>query len=380
MPQHLNPGRQRALALGLAVSLLAAACSDDNDTAATSTDDRSSTTPPAESTTAPTTASNDGPGNTPATSAPSSAPATQQPTTPAPTTEAAAATFPRTVTHGLGETEIPAKPERIVPVVSEILGEKLIALGVMPVAALPPISALPEGNTYGLEALADVEPIGEGFSPNLELIAATQPDLIIADTVLLAAQYDELSAIAPTIAYDIFVDDWEPTFLEIAAAIGEEQAANAVIDDYQARIQAIASDVQATFGDEPVAIVQGNLGAEQGAAGTVRIYGTDTNVGRFMADLGITVWEPADPGGSEIAPSTFEVSQETVPDIDASSIIYLNEDLFVAPADIAGDPLWQATPAAQAGRLVFLDNGAQARLGGPIHKFIALDAMTDLLS
>ena len=69
-----------------------------------------------------------------------------------------------------------------------------------------------------------------------------------------------------------------------------------------------------------------------------------------------------------------------MPDIGAPSIVYLDKDLLVPLADIESDPLWQATAAAQAGRLLFPRNGAQARLGGPIHKFIAPDSMAELAS
>ncbi|MEM9562714.1 MAG: ABC transporter substrate-binding protein [Actinomycetota bacterium] len=290
------------------------------------------------------------------------------------------AAFPRTIAPGLGETTIPTEPERVVALFGEILGEELLALGIEPVGALPYMSPLPAtGETYGLEVLYDVEPIGQGFEPNIELIAALQPDLIISDNGFFEGLYEPLSGIAPTVAFDVFADDWQANFRTVAEAVGREERAEEVIAEYDARVAELAPTVEERFGDRSVAVVQANLGNEQGAAGTVRIYGIDTNPGRFLADLGIQVWEPADPGGSEIAPSTFEVSAETVPDIDADHILYLIEPVrFAEPATIEADPLWQSTPAA-AGELLFLDFGTQVRLGGPLHKFVALDAVEALL-
>ncbi|MEL6982950.1 MAG: ABC transporter substrate-binding protein, partial [Actinomycetota bacterium] len=216
--------------------------------------------------------------------------------------------------------------------------------------------------------------------PNLEAIAALRPDLIISDNGFFEGLYEPLSAIAPTVAFDVFADDWQANFRTVAEAVGREDRAEEVIAEYDARVGELAPAVEERFGDRTVAVVQANLGNEQGAAGTVRIYGIDTNPGRFLADLGIQVWEPSDPGGAEIAPSTFEVSNETVPDIDADHILYLIEPgRFAEPADIESDALWQSTPAAGAGELMFLDFGTLVRLGGPLHKFVALDAVEALL-
>ncbi|MEM9131659.1 MAG: ABC transporter substrate-binding protein [Actinomycetota bacterium] len=294
------------------------------------------------------------------------------------------AAFPRTITHSLGTTELTEEPQVVVPLFGEILGEQLLALGIEPAGALPYMSPLPaDGETYGLEALYDVEPIGAGFEPNLELIAALEPDLIISDDQFFAGVYDQLSEIAPTVALDIFTDDWQANFRTVAEFVGREEQAEEVIADYEARVEEISPDVAAFFGDEPVAVVQGVLDNEQSATGGAgaRIYGADTNPGRFLADLGITVWEPADPGGSEIAPSTFEVSAEVIPTIDAGAILYLIEpERFSDPESVEADALWQSTAAAENEQFHFLDFGTQVRLGGPLHKFIALDAVAALVA
>ena len=48
-------------------------------------------------------------------------------------------------------------------------------------------------------------------------------------------------------------------------------------------------------------------------------------------------------------------------------------------AEIEQDPLWQAMPAAMNGQLLELRAGAQVRLGGPLHKFVGIDAIAELV-
>ncbi|MEM7091737.1 MAG: ABC transporter substrate-binding protein [Actinomycetota bacterium] len=292
--------------------------------------------------------------------------------------------FPRTIEHSLGETTLDEEPRTIVPLFGEILGEQLIALGITPAGALPYQSPLPAtGETYGLEALYDVTPIGTGFEPSLELIAALEPDLIISDDQFFAAVYEPLSGIAPTYALDIFSDDWQANFRLVAEVVGREDRAEEVIAEYEARVDSLRPDVEAFFDGKSVAVMQETLANEQSAGGEAgaRIYGADTNPGRFLADLGVDVWEPADPGGSEIAPSTYEISTEAITTVDADAVLYLIEpERFVDPEAVEASAIWQATPAVGSGQLYFLDFGTQVRLGGPLHKFIAMDAVEALIT
>ncbi|MEM7288578.1 MAG: ABC transporter substrate-binding protein [Actinomycetota bacterium] len=293
--------------------------------------------------------------------------------------------YPRTIEHSLGTTVLDSEPMVIVPLFGELLGEQLIALGIEPAGALPYMSALPATSaTYGLESLYDVEPIGSGFEPSLELIAAIQPDLIISDDQFFAAVYEPLSGIAPTYTLNLFTDDWKANFRLVADVVGRSARAEEVIAEYDARVAELAPDVEAVFGDRTVALVQQSLpdgGTGDGGVDGARIYGADTNPGRFLSDLGINVWEPAEPGGSEIAASTYAVSFEVIPTIDADFILYLIEDTFMAERSVVEEnALWASTEASQAGNFLFLDFGAQVRLGGPLHKFIAIDAVAALLA
>ena len=101
------------------------------------------------------------------------------------------------MSHTRGTTEVPAEPERVVVL---DLGEldSAVALGMTPVGAVrAPVN---DGLLSYLEdELTDVELVGEIGEPDLEKIAALEPDLILGSELRVAEFYDELSALAPTV-------------------------------------------------------------------------------------------------------------------------------------------------------------------------------------
>ncbi|MET3291637.1 UNVERIFIED_CONTAM: iron complex transport system substrate-binding protein [Brevibacillus sp. OAP136] len=106
------------------------------------------------------------------------------------TSKPADAAASRTYKHSMGETQIPAHPEKVVTLqyVSQMM-----AVGIKPIGA----------PGYLLEDMGDkvkgIENIGNSEKVNYEKIIALQPDLIIAGDAD-QDMYDKLSKIAPTVA------------------------------------------------------------------------------------------------------------------------------------------------------------------------------------
>src|SRR5687768_5119131 len=97
----------------------------------------------------------------------------------------------------MGSTEIPSPPERVVVLDTGEL-DSLVALGVTPVGAVS--TDVATGFLSHLQEPAEgVQEVGTIGEPNLEAIAAAQPDLILSSKVRHEALYDELSQIAPTV-------------------------------------------------------------------------------------------------------------------------------------------------------------------------------------
>ncbi len=152
-------------------------------------------------------------------------------------TETESAETARTVEHARGTTEVPADPQRVVTLEPLEL-DTAVAVGVTPVGAAV------ASNVAGIPAylgVDDVEPVGTVPEPDLEAIAALQPDLILGTESRHSKLYDQLSAIAPTVFIASQADPWRDNAELIGEALGrEDEVAEqiAAVDDRCAEIAA----------------------------------------------------------------------------------------------------------------------------------------------
>jgi iron complex transport system substrate-binding protein len=130
----------------------------------------------------------------------------------------AARTATRTVNGTLGSITLHGTPQRVVALEFSFVDD-LAAVGVKPVGIaddndptriIPPVRAIVQGYTS----------VGLRQTPNLETIASLHPDLIIADATRHANIYNQLQAIAPTIALDSLQEAYLPN-LHAAVVVGQ---------------------------------------------------------------------------------------------------------------------------------------------------------------
>lgn len=143
----------------------------------------------------------------------------------------------RTVTHAMGTTTVSNRPSRIVALDSLPI-DTVVTLGKTPVGAAQAGSAdaLPAYLGGGLDSTTVVGSIAE---PNLEAIAALQPDLILSSKQRHGDLYDALSAIAPTVFSVSPAVDWQGTLRLFAEAMGETEAAEQKLSAFHARAAAL---------------------------------------------------------------------------------------------------------------------------------------------
>lgn len=148
-----------------------------------------------------------------------------------------------TVRHAFGETRIPAPPTRVVSA-GLTDADDLLALGVVPVAVTDWFGAEPFGVwPWARQQLGDAQPVVLSLADGVQIeqIAGLTPDLIVAtDAGLDQETYNQLSAIAPTIAQSgsqAFFEPWR----DQAGAIGQAVFRH---DD----MQKLIADVDAAFG------------------------------------------------------------------------------------------------------------------------------------
>ena len=141
------------------------------------------------------------------------------------------------VRHELGTLELQTPAKRVVALEYSFI-DTLLALGVKPVGAslgqeggdrgAPPYLA---GKTQGVAA------VGSRAQPSLEKIAASKPDLIVADAFVQSSVLPQLARMAPTAAFQSrrgSLDDLNAQTLALGQLLGREAAARRLLAE-QAR-------------------------------------------------------------------------------------------------------------------------------------------------
>jgi iron complex transport system substrate-binding protein len=286
----------------------------------------------------------------------------------------------RLVRHALGEAKVPLSPQRIVTL-EPSLSDALIALGFNVVATVtwPPDngphaylrSYLPE----------DVLEVGTEDQPNLEAVAAADPDLILTwnwypDPV------DELSQIAPTIAVPYseyekrvgvtYSNEQYLTWLvrELAAVLGAEDKVEAALQPFRDKVA------------EARAILEKRLEGKTVAFLDLRVdnilisgYGFDGISALIYGDLRV----PMDPLVAE-REVWADLSLETLPEIGSEIILTFadGDEATERLASFAGNPLWTNLPAVKAGQVIVVPSSLYYRGDdGPLG---AVQVIDDLLN
>jgi iron complex transport system substrate-binding protein len=181
----------------------------------------------------------------------------------------------RTVSHDAGETEVPAAVDRVVVLDSPHL-DAALSLDVTPVGAVAVFAG--EGLPTYLGDRADgIEVVGTIEEPDLEAIAALEPDLILSASVRHEGIYDLLSAIAPTVFTESSGTDWEDGLRLVAEALGAEDAAQEVLAEHRDRVAQVG---------EAVAADGASAAIVRFLPGETRIYGPETFSGSVLGDVG----------------------------------------------------------------------------------------------
>ncbi|SEL53964.1 iron complex transport system substrate-binding protein [Blastococcus sp. DSM 46786] len=276
--------------------------------------------------------------------------------------EGSGTTETRPVSHVMGTTEVPAEPQRVITLDSPHL-DTALSLGVTPVGSVQSDVAggLPE---YLGDRTAGIEIVGTIEEPELEAIAALEPDLILSSSVRHEAIYEELSTIAPTVLTD-YEEGWQAIFSTTAEALGLSEEGEETLAAYERRARELGEAI----------------GAEGSTASIVRflsdetrIYGPDTFAGSVLTDVGFDLPEL---------------------DYDEYSMVYISPELITqAEADVVfstayGDPstttkdtvtaVWDLLEAVPD--CAFEVDDAEWMLGiGPIGAGIVLDDVESALT
>lgn len=287
-----------------------------------------------------------------------------KPESASPSTTADASAYPVTVKHAFGTTVINKEPRRIATL-GPGSNDACVALGVAP-TAMPLSGAQPNGSTpwfdlayrpFGLESPLLLD---EAKGLPVEDLTGMGPDLIIAvHSKLTRSEYDELSKIAPVVAYPDgpLATDWRASLALVGQALARPAEAARVLADTEKSIRAGLGNYPDLAGtDFLVAKVRSALGAD------IEVFGENSNPVRILKEFGLTpspslgrvkqAGRPVDPAtnGAE----AYAWPQEKAPEL-TSSIAVLSIRHEEAP-ELKSSGLIDAVPAHKAGNFVIADS------------------------
>jgi len=268
------------------------------------------------------------------------------------TAETAADAFPVEIDTAAGPVTIEARPEAIVSL-SPTATEMLWAVGAGDqVKAVDSLSTYPAGTP-----VTDLS----AFEPNLEAIAAQQPDLVV-----LGFANDEIQAGLAGLGIPVLLqpaastlDDTYSQLAELGLATGHPDEAADAVADLRAGIDEVVKGMPAPAGARPKVYHELDDTFYSASSGSF--------IGQLYQLLGYdNIADAADPDGSV-----------GYPQLNAEQIIQANPDLIVitdaysyGPADIAARPGWNTIKAVADDRVVVVNDDVASRWGPRVVEFL----------
>jgi len=258
--------------------------------------------------------------------------------------------LPVTIEHKYGETTFTEVPERVV-VVGLQEQDTLIDLGIVPVGVTYWFGDEDGINPWAEAVLPEGAEMPEVLDANsgipVEKVAALDPDLIIGEySSMTEAEYELLSAIAPTLAqsgeYADYSMPWDEMALKVGQAVGQEAEITEKIDAVKAQFDQAAAD-HPEFAGKTTALVTPYEG--------LFVYGPDDPRARLLEALGFDTRtsalfdEQSDFGSS--------LSAENASDLEDIDVTVWYDRL--AEEDVA--KVYEGTTAFEDGRWVDITDG-----------------------
>lgn len=261
--------------------------------------------------------------------------------------------FPVTIDHKYGSTTIDAAPQRVVTVGLKEQDDCL-ALGVVPVGSTTwfdmdgdklfgPWAKDKLGSTPAPEVLTDTDGI------DFEKVAALTPDLIIGlYSGMKQADYDKLTALAPTIAplkdYQEWGIPWDAQAEVVGRALGRPQQMATLIEGAKSRVQAVKEAHPEFAGKTSLAATpwEGFF-----------VYGSQDPRGRLLTDIGFSL--PSDLDATIKNAWGGDLSDERVDLLDVDALVMLVEGN--GRKDLEANKTFSSLAVATEDRVVFTAPG-----------------------
>lgn len=263
-----------------------------------------------------------------------------------------------TVEHVKGTAQFTEIPQRVV-----VLGfgslDVLDQIGVKPVGA--PHSLMPDYLASYKETTTNTGSLSE---PDFEAIYMLKPDVIIAENRMLKV-YDKLAQIAPTIMFSIegeqYWADAQQNWRVLGDIFGKRVEVETIIKETQASITAVNDKVAS---DETSAMMLMNNG------NNIAMFNKGSRFSIIFDDFGFVESKSA-----TVAPIKGThgnlISFEYIADAKPEVLYVLDREKAIGKSEgraqqLFDNPLVATTPAAQQGKIVYLDSSAWYLAGGGV--------------
>jgi len=226
----------------------------------------------------------------------------------------------RIIDHSEGQVEVPREPSRVVTLIGDAGVDAILTLGIVPVGtAGSQQSGLPiwyEKASYPVQVEpGEIENLGDANQPNLEKIAALEPDVIVGWDYQVEETYEQLSEIAPTVGVSpTNGPEWKESFRGVAEAVGRESEYEEYLESYEQKLRELRSGLSFNPSERTVTVL---WNFDDSA---IYLYGEPSQPGSIVLDAGF-----------EMPPITDdfydEISAERLPETDADAIfVMVDED------------------------------------------------------
>jgi len=275
------------------------------------------------------------------------APPAAQPAGQAVEAETAADAATRTIEHAAGTTEIPADPQRIVTLNDANVLAPLLELGAIDRIA---------GSAHAIENgepvyrgskdkdTSSITPVGQYGEPDLEKIAALDPDLIVGPASASAEEnYSTYAKIAPTVLVRTFgvpISQYMDKYAELVNA--QEQ-----LDELEQRYQAAIQEVRDQVGDPSEVVVSMITAGIYADPGTIYTQDNWNSFQQVLKEIGFA--RPALQLQDD-EPNTLSFERVKSQDGDLLLLLSFGGDESTpaeAAAPLTDSPLWSQLNAVQ---------------------------------
>jgi len=279
-----------------------------------------------------------------------------------------------TVEHSLGVAEFEEPPEKVVTLFQGA-NDTAAALGYEPVGIVeswlePPVYE------YLREDLGESTVVGDEIQPNLEEIAALEPDVIIATQSRHEEIYEQLSGIAPTVVIDE-LNDFKMTLDVMGETLAVEDEAEALLSRWDERVDHFKSEME-QIEEEPLTRSVINFRSD-----SLRLF-VGGFPGSVLEDAGFEIPENQQEAYDADEAFIELTNTESIPELNSDQFfIYLQSNQDSDELDESWDlwtehPLWEELDAVENDQVEMVDEVTWSMGAGYIAANHMLDDLYDI--